>query len=325
MEIIFFTSVFVASLVLGYFLIPQLKKLKAAGHYIREDGPKSHYSKRGTPLMGGLIFIITTFIGALIYSIVKIDFTMLYMAVFVVLFGAIGFLDDYIKVVKKGKNGIRAKQKMIMLLIVSVIFSISAYLFGFIDGKLVIPVLGFGYYLNIGIFIIPFAIFILVAATNAVNLTDGVDGLAGTITSIILLVYVVITSLKSDWEYINIFSIIIFAGLLAFLFFNYNPARIFMGDSGSLALGGGIGLIALLTKTSFILPVIGIVYIIETFSVILQVLHYKRTKKRLFKMAPLHHHFELSGFSENIIVLIFSSITVAACYYGLYLLGIRPF
>lgn len=325
MEILVFILAFVVSMVFGHYLIPELKKRKLYAGKIRQEGPEGHQKKKGTPLMGGIIFILISIAGSLIYSFITLDFRILYFACFVMIFAAIGFLDDYVKVMKSRKNGIGAKQKFIMLAVVSTLFSLISYFCGFIDGKLVIPVLGFGYYLNIGALIIPFSIFILLAATNSVNLTDGLDGLAGSVTSIVLLTYIVITSLKSDWSYMKVFSILLFAGLVAFLYYNYHPAKVFMGDSGSLALGAYVGIIALLTKTGLVLPVIGIIYLTEAFSDILQVVYYKKTGRRIFKMAPIHHHFEISGLSENRIVMIFTAVTIIACVGGLYLLGIRPF
>ncbi len=324
-DIIILLSTLAFSIILGYLMLPLLKRLNLSGHTIRNDGPKSHLKKLGTPLMGGFIFILPVFAGSIVYAIAAKDTRILLMGFSTLVFGAVGFLDDYVKILKKGKNGMGAKQKLILLGIVSTIFTIAAYIAGMLDGRLMIPYLGFGYYFDIGIFIIPFAVFVLVAVTNSVNLTDGIDGLAGTVTSIVLLLYIVITSLKSDWEYLNIFTIVLFSGIAGFLFFNWNPAKIFMGDSGSLALGGSVAMLALMTKTSLVLPVIGIVYFLEALSVIIQVAYFKKTGKRVFRMAPLHHHFELTGKSENMIVISFSLITFSACVIGLLLMGIRPF
>lgn len=325
MEILIFAVLFIASFIFGSYLIPKLQKLKLAGHMSRHDGPQSHLKKKGTPLMGGTIFILPAFVASIIYAIISSEWRIVYIAFFVLAFGAIGYLDDYVKIVKKGRKGIGAKQKLILLTLVSVVFSLLSYFLKIIDGSLVIPLLGFGYNFNIGLWILPISVFILLASTNSVNLTDGIDGLAGTVTAVVLLSFIALTSLKADWGYLNIYNIMIFAGLTAFLYFNYNPAKVFMGDSGSLALGALIGILVLITKTTVLLPVFGFIYFIEALSVILQVGYYKKTKKRLFKMAPLHHHLELSGYTENRIVIIFTIITMLMCTAGIYLLGIRPF
>lgn len=325
MEIMIFAILFIASLIFGLYLIPKLQKLKLAGHMSRHDGPQSHLKKKGTPLMGGTIFILPSFIASIIYAFISSDWRIFFIAFFVLIFGAIGYLDDYVKIVRKDKKGIGAKQKMILLTIVSIVFSLLAYFLKVIDGSLVIPVLGFGYYFDIGIWILPVSVFILLASTNSANLTDGVDGLAGTVTAIVLLSFIALTSLKAEWSFLNIYTIMMFAGLTAFLYFNYNPARVFMGDSGSLAIGAFIGILVLITKTTILLPVFGFIYFIEALSVILQVMYFKKTGRRLFKMAPIHHHLELSGYSENKIVIIFSIVTMLMCTAGIYLLGIRPF
>lgn len=301
-------AVLVATIIGGP-IIKGLYKLKF-GQNIREDGPQSHLKKAGTPTIGGLIFIGATLITTII--MVRDVKDQAYVALFAfIAFGFIGFLDDIIKIIKRNNLGLRAYQKMILLLIVSGVLSYYGYLE--LGTKISVPFVNMQ--VDLGIFYIPFVIIYFAATTNAVNLTDGLDGLATSIT-ILVMTFLAILSFKLGEYSLTKFCIILTGSLLAFLRFNAFPARVFMGDTGSLALGGAVGTIALLLKVPFIVIIIGLIYVIETLSVIIQVTSFKLTGKRVFKMAPIHHHFEQLGWSETKIVTIFSIITVILCFIG---------
>ena len=311
---------FTVSVVISLIVMPALRKLKV-GQSEREDGPKSHLNKKGTTTMGGLILILSTlFLSAFLYidyasQEIEIATRLLPMIFVTIGFGVIGFIDDFKKVVLHNTDGISPKAKMFGLLIISLIYVIML-VFIFKNGTdIYIPF--FKTYLTLPIWLyIPFAIIVILGTTNAVNLTDGIDGLSTSVTTIILTCLTVISIIFGVKE-TTIFGCIVIGSGLGFLLFNLHPAHIFMGDTGSLLLGGAIAGISLYLKMPLLLLIIAIVPIIETLSVILQVYYYKKTKKRLFKMAPIHHHFELKGWKENKIVSTFSIITLIASIIGI--------
>lgn len=298
---------FIVASILGPIIIPLLHKLKF-GQNIREEGPKSHFKKAGTPTIGGLIFIFATIITMFIMVGNPTDEAMVALYAFVG-FGFVGFLDDLLKIIKKKNEGLTSGQKMILLLIVSGFLTWYAY--KYIGTSINIPFLNGQ--INLGLFYIPAAMFYFAGVTNAVNLTDGLDGLATSVT-VLVTTFLGIISYNLGHMSLAIFCVALAGALLAFLRFNAFPARVFMGDTGSLALGGAVAMIALILKMPLILVLIGIIYVIETLSVILQVTSFKLTGKRIFKMAPIHHHFEQLGWSETKIVSVFSIITVVFCF-----------
>lgn len=312
---------FITAVILGYIIIPILRKLKV-GQIERDDGPQSHLKKQGTPTMGGIIMIISMILvvtGTYIYLMSKgetqLANNLLPMLLVTIGFGLIGFIDDFKKLVLKNTKGLKPSYKMLGLLIISVTYVI--YLTKGVDlgTDIYIPILK--EYIELPIYLyIPFAIFVMLATTNAINLTDGIDGLSSSVSAII------ITCLTAIGMLFGVDEIIIFGGIvigvvLGFLMFNLHPAKVFMGDTGSLLLGGVISAIALYLKVPLILLVIALIPVIETISVMIQVIYYKKTGKRFFKMAPVHHHFELSGWRENKIVIIFSLITLILSIIGI--------
>ena len=298
---------FIVASILGPSIIPLLHKLKF-GQNIRQEGPKSHLKKAGTPTIGGLIFIFATIITMFIMVGNPTDEAMIALYSFVG-FGFVGFLDDLLKIIKKKNEGLTSGQKMILLLIVSGFLTWYAY--KYIGTSINIPFLNGQ--INFGLFYIPFVMFYFAGVTNAVNLTDGLDGLATSVT-VLVTTFLGIISYNLGHISLAIFCVALAGALLAFLRFNAFPARVFMGDTGSLALGGAVAMVALILKMPLILVLIGIIYVIETLSVILQVASFKLTGKRIFKMAPIHHHFEQLGWSETKIVSVFSIITVVFCF-----------
>ena len=298
---------FIVASILGPIIIPLLHKLKF-GQNIRQEGPKSHLKKAGTPTIGGLIFIFATIITMFIMVGNPTDEAMIALYSFVG-FGFVGFLDDLLKIIKKKNEGLTSGQKMILLLIVSGFLTWYAY--KYIGTSINIPFLNGQ--INFGLFYIPFVMFYFAGVTNAVNLTDGLDGLATSVT-VLVTTFLGIISYNLGHISLAIFCVALAGALLAFLRFNAFPARVFMGDTGSLALGGAVAMVALILKMPLILVLIGIIYVIETLSVILQFASIKLTGKRIFKMAPIHHHFEQLGWSETKIVSVFSIITVVFCF-----------
>ena len=290
---------FAAAVLFTMVEIPILKK-KQAGQNIREDGPQSHLSKAGTPSMGGVAIILAVAVSTVAGLHYSID-TLILLAVFL-LFGLVGFLDDYLKVIKKNNLGLRAYQKFGLQALIAValaVFLANSPLYG---TEVFIPFVNI--YVDFGGWYIPFIIFTVLAMVNAVNLTDGLDGLASGVTAASALFFA-ITAMKILSTPAEIFSASILGACLGFLVFNKNPAKIFMGDTGSLALGGGITIAAIIMKMELLLPVVGFVYVAEVLSVCIQVASFKLTGKRVFKMSPLHHHFELSGMKEKSVVFMF--------------------
>lgn len=300
---------FIISIILGPIIIPMLTKLKF-GQNIRKEGPQSHLKKAGTPTIGGLIFIISTLIVMMVMRYSPTDEGMI--ALYSLLaFGFIGFLDDILKIIKKENEGLKAWQKMLLLVIFSTAIAVYGYVY--LGTSLRIPFIGTK--IPLGILYVPFVIVYYAGATNAVNLTDGLDGLASTVSVLVLTFFGVVAFTMGN-ESIAVFSIVLAGGLLGFLKFNAYPAKVFMGDTGSLAIGGAIATIALILEMPLILFIVGGIYVFETVSVILQVSSYKLRGKRLFKMAPIHHHFEQEGWSETKIVTIFAITTVVLCFIG---------
>lgn len=310
-------SSFILAYLLGKILIPILHRMKY-GQSIREEGPKAHMKKQGTPTIGGLIFIISTFIVTILYSVFYVK-TLKNDAVIILLiflaFGFVGFLDDYLKIRRKKNLGLRAYQKMILLMFIT--FVIYVFSKNTLGTNLYIPILNVN--INLYYLYLPFLFIYFTGVTNAVNLTDGLDGLATTVT-IIVLIFLFLISFVFGKVDIGIFAFILIGSLMAFLIFNVNPARVFMGDTGSLALGGAVAAISFLLGIELVLVLAGIIYVIEALSVIIQVVVYKFTRKRVFKMAPIHHHFEHLGWSENKIVYVFGAITLIACIISFLLL-----
>lgn len=321
LETISLIITFIVSIILGIIIIPILRKLKV-GQIERDDGPKSHFKKQGTPTMGGIIIIIAMLlvaIGICIYFTINGQITIAHKILPVLLltlgFGMIGFIDDFKKLVLKNTKGLKPSYKMLGLLIISVIYVIYLIYGLKIGTQTYIPI--WKQYIDLPIYLyIPFAILVILGTTNAVNLTDGIDGLASSVSAIILTCLTVIGIMLGQPE-ISVFGSIVIGAVLGFLMFNLHPAKVFMGDTGSLLLGGVISAIALYLKMPLLLLLIAIIPVIETISVIIQVVYFKKTGKRVFKMTPIHHHFELSGWTENKVVVIFSVITLIVCVIGL--------
>lgn len=311
---------FAISIILGLIIIPILKKLKV-GQIERDDGPKSHLKKQGTPTMGGVIIALTIFIvcmGLYVkYSVSEANVAknILPLLFVTIGFGLVGFVDDFKKLVLKNTKGLKPIYKMLGLLIIAVAYTLFLTNVLKIGTATYIPFLKI--YINMPIWLyIPFAIFVLLGTTNAVNLTDGIDGLATTVTTIILAFFTTVGIILGVKEIVLVGATLVGA-CLGFLLFNLHPAKVFMGDTGSLLLGGAIAGIALYLKMPIILVIVALVPVIETISVMLQVTYYKKTGKRIFKMAPIHHHFEISGWSENKVVSVFSIITLILCVIGI--------
>ncbi|KGR73804.1 phospho-N-acetylmuramoyl-pentapeptide-transferase [Ureibacillus sinduriensis] len=298
---------FIVSVVLAPIFIPLLRRLKF-GQSIREEGPQSHMKKAGTPTMGGIIFLISIIATTVIVGNMYDIFTTQSIVIILVLagFGLIGFLDDGIKVIFKRNLGLTSLQKLIG----QIIISIAAFLLlrlGSFDTSINVPFIDWS--IDLGILYVGFLIFWLVGFSNAVNLTDGLDGLVAGTASIAFTAFGVI-ALYNEQADVALFTFAVTGALLGFLIFNANPAKVFMGDTGSLALGGSLALVSILVKAELLLLLIGLVFVIETLSVILQVASFKLRGKRIFKMSPIHHHFELSGWSERKVVGVFWSTAV---------------
>ncbi|AYC29160.1 phospho-N-acetylmuramoyl-pentapeptide-transferase [Paenisporosarcina cavernae] len=293
---------FLLTVALTPILIPLLKRMNF-GQSIREEGLKSHYKKAGTPTMGAIGFIIAIVLSTIVLSsyLNLLTTPIIVLLIVFVGFGLIGFLDDFIKVVLKRNLGLTSKQKLVGQIFISIIayFLIQK---GPIDTTLVIPFTEWE--LPLGLLYVVFLVFWLVGFSNATNLTDGVDGLLSGTASIAFSAFGVLALVNSQ-EDLAIFAFSVTGALLGFLLFNINPAKVFMGDTGSLAIGGALAMLSILVKQELLLLLIGIVFVVETLSVILQVISFKTTGKRIFKISPIHHHFEYSGWSEWKIVVVF--------------------
>ena len=312
---------FFVTIVLGIFTIPVLQRLKV-GQSEREEGPKSHLKKSGTPTMGGVFMALSIICSAafeFIHYIGKepdIGRKLIPLILATIGFGIIGFIDDYKKVVLRNTDGLKPRAKMLGLFIISILYVIYISQILGIGTSIIIPFFKVSITLPMLIYI-PFTIFVILGTTNAVNLTDGVDGLATSVTLVIMTTITVI-AIIFDVKEVIILGSIVCGTCLGFLIFNLNKAKVFMGDTGSLLLGGVISCSAIYLKMPLILIILAAVPVIETLSVIIQVAYYKRTKKRIFKMTPIHHHFELSGWRENKIVTVFSFVTIILCIIGLF-------
>ena len=312
---------FVITIITSLAIIPILKKLKV-GQMERTEGPQSHLGKQGTPTIGGIIMIlvITVLTGFLCYDYIKdnqssVAKNLIPIAAVSIGFGLVGFIDDFKKLVLKNTEGLKPLYKMIGLLIFSVAFVLYITKVLNIGTETYIPFIKTYFTLPVWLYI-PFAILVLLGTSNAVNLTDGIDGLATSVTALILTCLTVIGIIFNIKE-IVVFGSITIGTCLGFLLFNLNPAKIFMGDTGSLMLGGAVAGMALYLKMPLLLLIIALVPVIETLSVMIQVRYFKKTGNRIFKMTPIHHHFELSGWNENKIVSIFSIITLMLSVVGL--------
>ena len=301
----------VLSGVLGYLLLPVLRALKA-GQSIREIGPTWHNSKAGTPMMGGLMFIFAAIL-CLIGNIPALeDYSVIYVLVLSLCFGFIGFLDDFTKAKFKRNLGLTSIQKALLQMAVSALFLYAMYKTGGMDTHLYIPFFNVSFTLHPIVYIF-FAMFVMVGCVNAVNLTDGVDGLCGSVTIPVMVFFTAAAVALGKFE-LALLPASLVGGLIAYLFYNWHPAKVFMGDTGSLFLGGAVCALAFALEMPLILILVGFVYICETLSVIIQVTYFKLTHgKRLFKMSPIHHHFEMCGWKEERIVLTFAGVSALMC------------
>lgn len=315
----------IITLVMGPVFIPWLRKLKF-GQEIREEGPKWHQKKSGTPTMGGIMFITGIFAAAILETVIfalngnwddEIARMLLILGVSIG-FGAIGFVDDYIKVVKKRNLGLTATQKFIMQVVLAAVYVVVLYAMRVLDTTILIPFTSIRIVIPLWLYI-PFVMFVVVGVVNAVNLTDGLDGLATSVTSVVALFFIFAAYIMFKATGVTIYAAALFGGLIGFLFFNKYPAKVFMGDTGSLFLGAGVALMGIDLQMPIFLIIVGFVYFCETLSVILQTTYFKITKKkygegrRIFKMTPIHHHFEMSGWKEQTIVSVFSFATMLLC------------
>lgn len=314
MIVIFITlgASFLLSVILGPLLIPLLRRMKF-GQQIREEGPQSHLKKQGTPTMGGIIIMLALLVAFLKFSDKTPEFWVLLTAS--VGFGLVGFLDDYIKIVFKRSLGLTARQKLFGQLLFSVIVCALLYQMNH-STELTIPGTGWGF--ELGWFYYPLVVIILFGTSNSVNFTDGLDGLLSGTSAIAFGAFTILAMQAMEYES-AIFSAAMIGAVLGFLIFNAHPAKVFMGDTGSLGIGGGLAAVAILTKTELLLVVIGGVFVLEMLSVILQVGSFKLRGKRIFKMSPIHHHFELSGWSEWKVVTVFWSVGLVLAALGLLL------
>lgn len=296
---------------LGYLLLPVLRALKA-GQSIREIGPTWHNYKSGTPMMGGLMFIFAAMICLVMNLPGMTDYTVFYVLALALCFGFIGFLDDFTKVKYKRNLGLTSLQKALLQMAVSAVFLYVMYRTGSMNTHLYVPFFNVSFDLHPIVYIF-FAMFVMVGCVNAVNLTDGVDGLSSSVTLPVMVFFTAAAIALGKWE-MALLPASLTGGLIAYLFYNWHPAKVFMGDTGSLFLGGIVCALAFALEMPLILILVGFVYICETLSVILQVSYFKATHgKRLFKMAPIHHHFEMCGWKEEKIVLTFAAISAIMC------------
>lgn len=312
---------FLLSAALGKAIIPLLRRLKA-GQAIKEDGPTWHMSKQGTPTMGGLMFIGAVIVTVLLLCIPALadgDFTSLFVLLFALVFGLIGFIDDYAKVKKKENTGLTASQKFLLQLAAAVLFIVLLRRVGILSPNLYVPFFGWEWKLPWVVYMI-FSALVIVGCVNAVNITDGVDGLAAGVTLPVCAFFTASFAWAHHFWHkpgsaaMTIFAAALFGALIGFLIYNFHPAKVFMGDTGSLFLGGAVCGMAFALDLPLILIPVGIIYIAETMSDIIQVTYFKATHgKRIFRMAPLHHHLELGGWSEAKLVFVFAGITLVCC------------
>jgi phospho-N-acetylmuramoyl-pentapeptide-transferase len=317
-QVIVFTIVmaFFITVLLSPIFIPFLRRLKF-GQSIREEGPKSHQKKSGTPTMGGIMILLSIVLTTLFMTKKFASLTVeTYLLLFVTVgYGLLGFLDDFIKVVMKRNLGLTSKQKLVGQLVIALVFYI---VYQQNDFSTVLHIPGTNMSFDLGWGYILLLIFMLVGGSNAVNLTDGLDGLLAGTAAIAFGAYAVLAWNQQQYD-VAIFSVAVVGAVLGFLVFNAHPAKVFMGDTGSLALGGAIATVAILTKLEILLVIIGGVFVIETLSVIIQVISFKTTGKRVFRMSPLHHHYELIGWSEWRVVVTFWTVGLLFAMLGIYI------
>ena len=306
---------FLITLVTGRFLLPELRRLKA-GQSIREDGPTWHAGKSGTPTMGGLMFIFGILVTILVFGWDAMragSFAHLYVFAFAAVFGLIGFIDDFVKVKFKRNLGLTALQKLVLQLAAAVAFLCLMRYEGMLSPNLYIPFWNTHIVLPWVVYMI-FAAFVIIGTVNAVNITDGVDGLSSSVTVPVAVFFAVLGGLWQGFGQLGVFAGALVGGLLGFLFYNHYPAKVFMGDTGSLFLGGAVAALAFAYDMPLILLLVGFVYLCETLSDIIQVTYFKLTHgKRIFKMAPLHHHFEMCGWKETKVVAVFAAVSTIFC------------
>ena len=312
---------FVLTAALGKVVIPALRRMKA-GQSIKEDGPTWHMAKQGTPTMGGVMFILAVMVTVLVLNASAIlagDLTSVFVLLFSLVFGAIGMVDDYAKIKKKENTGLTASQKFLLQLAAAVLFTVLLRNFGILSPNLYIPFLGIEWKLPWVVYMI-FAAFVITGCVNSVNITDGVDGLASSVTLVVSIFFTAcFTYAHLMWNTTGSAGMAVFAaalvgGLVGFLVYNFHPAKVFMGDTGSLFLGGAVCGMAFALDMPLILILVGIIYIAETMSDIIQVGYFKLTHgKRIFRMAPLHHHLEMGGWSEKKLCYVFAGITLVCC------------
>ncbi len=297
--------------VIGWFLLPVLRALKA-GQSIREVGPTWHNSKAGTPMMGGLMFIFSSVIILLANSFRMEDYSVFFVLILSLCFGLIGFLDDFTKAKYKRNLGLTSLQKAMLQMAVSALFLYVMFRTGSMRTELYIPFADLSFSLHPMVYVF-FSMFVMVGCVNAVNLTDGVDGLCASVTLPVMVFFTAAAMALGKYD-LAVLPASLVGGLAAYLVYNWHPAKVFMGDTGSLFLGGAVCALAFALEMPLILILVGFVYIVETLSVILQVTYFKATHgKRLFKMAPIHHHFEMSGWKEERICLSFAGVTALLC------------
>lgn len=301
----------IISALIGFLLLPVLRALKA-GQSIREVGPTWHNNKAGTPMMGGLFFIFGSVLCIVGNLPVMTDYTVLYVLALSLCFGLIGFLDDFCKAKFKRNLGLTSIQKALLQMAVSAIFVYILYTQGTLSSNIYIPFFNVTFYIHPLLYVF-FAMFVMIGCDNAVNITDGVDGLCGSVTLPVMIFFTAAAFAMGKYD-LAILPAALTGGLIAYLFFNWHPAKVFMGDTGSLFLGGVVCALAFALDMPLILILVGFVYIIETLSVILQVIYFKLTHgKRIFKMSPIHHHFEMCGWKEVKIVLVFTAVSALMC------------
>lgn len=303
---------FLISAILGPVLIPWLRKLKI-GQTVREEGPQSHLKKNGTPTMGGLIFFFSLLITSFLLGYIDKEYGIILLSAFA--FGLIGFIDDYIIVVRKDNKGLKPYQKLLGQFVFAFILAYYQYKTSNIGGGLKVPFLK-DVILNLGMLYIPFIAFVTVGTVNSVNLTDGLDGLASSVTIIVLVFFAYAGNFLANPQILN-FSTVLIGALLGFLLYNFYPAKTFMGDTGSMTLGGAVAALAVTTDLTLFIPIVGAIYFIEALSVIIQVVSYKTRKKRVFLMSPLHHHYEEKGWKETKVVLSFIGVSILFIIIGI--------
>ena len=297
---------------LGYLLLPVLHALKA-GQSIREIGPTWHNKKAGTPMMGGLMFVLAAVICLLCNIPFVTDYSVYFVLLLALSFGAVGFVDDFTKLKKKQNEGLTSKQKLLLQLAVSALFLYIMYRNGSLSCALYIPFVDVSFQIHPLLYIF-FAMFVMLGCDNAVNLTDGVDGLCGSVTIPVMIFFTAVAVSMGKFD-LALLPAALTGALVAYLFYNWHPAKVFMGDTGSLFLGGAVCALAFALDMPLVLILVDFIYICETVSVIMQVSYFKLTHgKRIFKMTPIHHHFEMCGWKEVKIVLVFTAITAVMCW-----------